>query len=68
MDESKLLERITVNPKIFGGKPIIRGRRGSQWSMCLQCLLREILLKGSSKATPGLRRKTSRPASFMLAG
>lgn len=27
MDESKLLERITVNPKIFGGKPVIRGRR-----------------------------------------
>ena len=27
MDESKLLERITVNPKIFDGKPIIRGRR-----------------------------------------
>jgi uncharacterized protein (DUF433 family) len=27
MDEKKLLERITVNPKIFGGKPIIRGRR-----------------------------------------
>ncbi len=27
MDEGKLLERITVNPKIFGGKPIIRGRR-----------------------------------------
>lgn len=27
MDESKLLERITVNPNIFGGKPIIRGRR-----------------------------------------
>ena len=25
--EDKLLERITVNPKIFGGKPIIRGRR-----------------------------------------
>lgn len=23
----KLLERITVNPSIFGGKPIIRGRR-----------------------------------------
>ena len=23
----KLLERITVNPKIYGGKPIIRGRR-----------------------------------------
>ena len=27
MDESKLLERITVNPDIFGGKPIIRGQR-----------------------------------------
>ena len=27
MDENKLLERVTVNPKIFGGKPIIRGRR-----------------------------------------
>jgi uncharacterized protein (DUF433 family) len=26
-DETALLERITVNPKIFGGKPIIRGRR-----------------------------------------
>ncbi len=27
MDEEKLLDRITVNPRIFGGKPIIRGRR-----------------------------------------
>ena len=27
MDEKKQLERITVNPKFFGGKPIIRGRR-----------------------------------------
>ena len=27
MDEKQLLERITINPKIFGGKPIIRGRR-----------------------------------------
>ena len=27
MDEDKLLERITVNTAIFGGKPIIRGRR-----------------------------------------
>ena len=27
MDEQKLLERITINPQIFGGKPIIRGRR-----------------------------------------
>ena len=27
MDEHRLLERITANPAIFGGKPIIRGRR-----------------------------------------
>lgn len=27
MDEATLLTRITVNPAIFGGKPIIRGRR-----------------------------------------
>ena len=27
MDEAKLLERITITPEIFGGKPIIRGRR-----------------------------------------
>jgi uncharacterized protein (DUF433 family) len=27
MDEKTLLARITVNPAIFGGRPIIRGRR-----------------------------------------
>ena len=27
MDEAKLLSRITVDPRIFGGKPIIRSRR-----------------------------------------
>ena len=27
MNEDKLLERITTNPEIFGGKPIVRGRR-----------------------------------------
>ncbi len=27
MNESMLLQRITVNPEIFSGKPIIRGRR-----------------------------------------
>lgn len=26
-DEVDLLKRITVNPAIFGGKPIVRGRR-----------------------------------------
>ena len=27
LNEQKLLGRITAKPKIFGGKPIIRGRR-----------------------------------------
>lgn len=27
VDESELLTRITVNPTIFGGKPIVRGHR-----------------------------------------
>lgn len=27
MNEQELLKRITIDPKIFGGKPIIRGRR-----------------------------------------
>ncbi len=27
MDENHLLQRIVVDPQIFGGKPIIRGRR-----------------------------------------
>jgi uncharacterized protein (DUF433 family) len=26
-DDELLLERITVNPAIYGGKPIVRGRR-----------------------------------------
>jgi uncharacterized protein (DUF433 family) len=27
LDGQNILEQITVNPQIFGGKPIIRGRR-----------------------------------------
>lgn len=27
MNEDELLQRITSNPEIFGGKPIVRGRR-----------------------------------------
>jgi uncharacterized protein (DUF433 family) len=27
MDENALLARITIDPTIFGGKPIVRGRR-----------------------------------------
>lgn len=27
MNQAELINRITVNPQIFGGKPIIRGKR-----------------------------------------
>jgi uncharacterized protein (DUF433 family) len=27
MEQAELIRRITVNPEIFGGKPIIRGKR-----------------------------------------
>ena len=27
MSEAKILERVTIDPDIFGGKPIVRGRR-----------------------------------------
>ena len=27
MDRENILNRITVNPRIFGGKPLVRGRR-----------------------------------------
>jgi uncharacterized protein (DUF433 family) len=27
MNEENLIRRITINPEIFGGKPIIRGKR-----------------------------------------
>ena len=27
MNEDQLLKRITINPEIFGGKPIVRGQR-----------------------------------------
>ncbi len=27
MEQSELIRRVTIDPKIFGGKPIIRGKR-----------------------------------------
>jgi uncharacterized protein (DUF433 family) len=55
VDDKKLLERIVVNPKIFGGKPIIRGRR-----LAVEHILGmlaagdtpETILKGYSWLTP----------------
>jgi uncharacterized protein (DUF433 family) len=67
MDENKLLERITVNPKIFGGKPIIRGRRIAVehiLGMLAAGDTPEAILKGY----PGWRWRTFRPAWFMPAG
>lgn len=45
MDAQKLLEGITVNPKIFNGKPIIRGRR-----LAVEHIL-EMLAAGDSPET-----------------
>ena len=45
MEEKKLLERITIDPKIFGGKPIIRGRR-----LAVEHILR-MLAAGDSSET-----------------
>ncbi|MEJ6480395.1 DUF433 domain-containing protein [Nostoc punctiforme UO1] len=56
MDEQHLLERITVNAKIFSGKPIIRGRR-----LAVEHIL-EMLAAGETietllKAYPWLERE-----------
>ena len=64
MGEHKLLERITVNPQIFGGKPIIRGRRLAVEHV-LGMLAAGIRWTRYSAATRGLREKTSRPALSM---
>jgi uncharacterized protein (DUF433 family) len=59
-----LLSRITANPKIFGGKPIIRGMRISVE------LILSLLAQGESMESilddyPELEPKTSTPASPM---
>jgi len=66
MDESKLLERITVNPEIFAGKAIIRGRR-----LAVEHVL-GMLAAGDTaqdilKAYPWLEPEDVKPASFTLA-
>jgi hypothetical protein len=58
MDEKDLLERITVNPKIFGGKPIIRGRRLAVEHVLGMLAVRWRLFL---KAIPGWSRKTCEP-------
>ena len=61
--EEEVLRRITVDPKIFGGKPIIRGRR-----LAVEHVL-GMLAAGDSPETilagyPCWSLKTSRPVSF----
>lgn len=58
-DETTLLQRITVNPHIFGGKPIVRGRR-----LAVEHVL-EMLAAGDTEDTvlegyPWLERKDIR--------
>ena len=65
MREDELLQRITVNPEIFGGKPIVRGRR-----IAVEHIL-GMLAAGDDFDTllegiPGLSGKTSWPASSTL--
>ena len=64
MDKQALLSRITVNPKIFGGKPIVRGHRLAVEHI-MQMLAAgdtgESLLK---RPIHGLNRQTSKPASY----
>lgn len=56
MDEQTLLKRITVNPQIFGGKPIIRGRRLAVEHV-LGMLAAGDTLEDILKAYPGLERE-----------
>ena len=60
MNEQKLLDRITINPAIFGGKPIIRGRRIAVEHI-LGCSQPATRRRKSSSSTRSWKRKTSRP-------
>ncbi len=66
MDEQKLLERVTVEPNIFGGKPIIRGRRLAVEHV-LGCSPPGIRRNCCCRATLGLKKKIFRRALSMLA-
>ena len=66
MNEEKLLERITINPKILGGKPIIRGRRlAVEHILGMLALLTEMVLNTDQGlilfTNAGLDRTRCRP-------
>jgi len=56
MTDEKLLKRITANPEIFGGKPIIRGMRISVefiLSLLAQGETQETILEDFPELEPG---------------
>ena len=59
MAESKILERITANPQIFGGKPIVRGMRISV-ELILSLLAAGETPEGILEDYPGLEREDIR--------
>ena len=61
MNEHDLLERITVNPKIFSSKPIVRGRRLAVEHM-LGMLAAGDTPESFCRATPGWSAKTYKRA------
>ena len=67
VDEKALLDRINVNPAIFAGKPIIRGRRLAVEHV-LGMLAAGDTPERSSKGIHGSSPRTSRPASPTLTG
>jgi hypothetical protein len=62
MAEGRLLERITHDPKIFGGKPIIRGRRLALEHTSSGCSPPATRSTRSCQVTHGSSVKTSRRA------
>ena len=56
MGKDRFLERITVNPKIFGGKPIIRGMRISV-EMVLGLLAQGTTIEEILRDYPDLERE-----------
>ncbi len=56
MDEKRLLERITVNPQIFGAGPLSVAT-GLPWSTCSVCWQRETHTETILAAYPWLERE-----------
>ncbi len=65
MNEDELLGHITVNPKIFGGKPIIRGRRLAGEHV-LGMLATGNTMEDILEGFPGYTRRTFQRASPTL--